>query len=134
MNKSVFFRSQINCTFTFLLKKSQSKTEFSRVRMNKKRKSFFSIFLILIFLFPSFVKLGHHHEHFVCSAKHEKHLHQHHEDCAVCEFHFSLFETSDHQPIFINDSPADTYRSSYKSRKYTTVSEYTFLLRAPPVV
>lgn len=93
-----------------------------------------ALFFIVIFLFPSVVKLEHHHDEFTCHAKHEKHLHQHHDHCAVCDFHFSLF--TEHTQDVVSEAvvrPADAYKNSYKIRFYGSFPAYAFLLRAPPV-
>ena len=82
---------------------------------------------------PAIVKLEHHHEHFICKAKNEKHLHDYHKQCAVCSFEFSVF-ASDNINIDSNkNTPSDKYCNNYSSIDYSALSKYTFLLRAPPV-
>jgi hypothetical protein len=98
-----------------------------------KFKNIVSLFLLLVFVFPSIVQLEHHHEHFICKAKNEQHLHEYHEKCLVCNFEFSIF-SADHENIVIkNEQPEDKYFNNYRLVHYTNYSKYSFTLRAPPV-
>jgi hypothetical protein len=102
-----------------------------------KFKNSISLSLLLVFIFPSIVQfehhLEHHHEHFICKAKNEQHLHEYHENCFVCNFEFSVF-SSDHKNIVIrNDQPEDKYFNNYRLVHYSNRSKYSFSLRAPPV-
>jgi len=90
------------------------------------------LLLLLVFLSPSIVKLEHHHKRFICNAKDNNHLHEYHENCAVCNFEFSVFSNDEfhfEQPKEI--AHAD-YLNTYKTAKYTNSSSLSFLLRAPP--
>lgn len=98
-----------------------------------KFKNIVSLLLLLIFVFPSIIKLEHHHEHFVCKAKNEQHFHEFHEECFVCNFEFSVFST-DHENIIIKrEQPVDKYFNNYRLIYFFNRSEYSFSLRAPPV-
>jgi hypothetical protein len=98
-----------------------------------KFRNIVSLTLLLVFIFPSIVKLEHHHEHFICKAKNEQHLHEFHENCFVCNFEFSVF-SSDHDEIVIqNEQPEDKYTNNYSLVHYTNHAGYSFSLRAPPV-
>jgi hypothetical protein len=101
--------------------------------MINKLKNIISILLLLALLMPAIVKLEHHHEHFVCKAKNEKHLHEEHENCAVCSFEFSVFASDVLNINFENEKPSDKYCNNYSSINYSSLSKYSFLLRAPPV-
>jgi hypothetical protein len=100
--------------------------------MNRKLKNIASLLLLAIFLFPSFIKLEHHHEHFSCNAKNEKHFHEFHHNCSICSFEFSVF-SSDSEIISIAcDNLCDTYSNNYSSQLYSNLSQFSFSLRAPP--
>ncbi len=92
----------------------------------------FSIYLIFSILSPSLLKLEHHHEHFVCHAKQEKHIHSWHPKCEVCDFEFSFFAehnaiiSFDAQPIYVEKTVEIQQRVDLQN------PIYTFLLRAPP--
>jgi hypothetical protein len=101
--------------------------------MIRKFKNIASLLLLLVFLLPSIVKLEHHHEHFECKAKNEKHLHVFHEKCAVCNFEFSVFSSDFENIVFQKEQPVAKYCNNYRSVNYSTLSKYSFLLRAPPI-
>jgi hypothetical protein len=100
--------------------------------MTGKFKNIASFLLLLVFLSPSIVKLEHHHEHFACKARDAEHCHVLHEKCAVCSFEFSVF-SSDFENIHASKAqPAGNFRISYRFAYFSTLSNYSFLLRAPP--
>ena len=93
-----------------------------------------SLLLLLIFLLPSIVKLEHHHEHFECKVKNEKHYHSLHERCVICNFEFSVF-LSEHENIdLLSANHSDNYYNSYISQYFSNLSQFSFSLRGPPVV
>lgn len=101
--------------------------------MTQKFKNIFSIILVLALLTPSVVKLEHHHKHFFCNAKNEKHFHELHEKCPVCSFEYSVFipeknNYSSTRAVLIGTRAIDFY-----SCFYSNSARYSFLLRAPPV-
>jgi hypothetical protein len=99
--------------------------------IEKLRKiSFFM--LVLVFLAPSIVKLGHHHKEFYCNAKNEKHFHNYHQKCDICQFEFSVLKTENSHLISKNELPPDSYTNQYSSILNTFFAEYSFSLRAPP--
>lgn len=100
--------------------------------MNRKYKNIASLLLLLVFLLPSIVKIGHHHEHFECNAKNEKHYHVFHEKCAICNFEFSVFLSSVKNIQLQKENPFDAYCNNYDSRFNSNLSRFSFLLRAPP--
>ena len=100
--------------------------------MIKKFKNIISLLMVLALLAPSLVKLDHHHEHFVCNAKNEKHFHDYHGKCAVCSFEYSIFLT---EKIFIASEKVELiacYNSCLNVFHYSDLSKYSFSLRAPP--
>jgi hypothetical protein len=57
--------------------------------MTPKLKSYFSFFLLLVFLFPTAAKAIHaidHESEIRCKVKGEQHLHVQQHDCTLCEF------------------------------------------------
>jgi hypothetical protein len=99
----------------------------------RKFKNIASLLLLLVFLFPTTVIMEHHHEHFECKAKNEKHYHEFHEKCAVCNFDFSVFSPVYKDIISQKNNPLSHYSNNYISLYYSRLSDYSFLLRAPPV-
>ena len=73
------------------------------------------------------------HEHFVCHAKNEKHYHVAVDKCEICNFEFSIsmpgIESSDLQ----TETPLDSYTNRYNFLSSLDFSQYSFLLRAPPI-
>lgn len=100
--------------------------------MNKKIKRIPSLFLLLVFFFPTVAKLEHHHDNFKCNAKNEKHLHVYHASCNICSFEFSAFISGIGIAEIRKEIPLDRYCISYNSVDHSTLSKYSFLLRAPP--
>jgi hypothetical protein len=105
--------------------------------MTKKLKHIISISLVFIFLTPMTVKFFdgffHHHDHFGCTAKNEKHFHEHHEKCPIPSFELSFFSTEKQiqttQKHYFCLEINDIYNFVYCCNN----SKYSFLLRAPPV-
>jgi hypothetical protein len=102
--------------------------------MIRKLKNIASLFLLLVFLFPTIVIIEHHHEQNTCNAKNEKHYHNLHEKCGICSFEFSLFSSENENIVLLNEKPLDNYFNNYTSLYYSNLSEYSFLLRAPPFI
>ena len=102
--------------------------------MITKLKYIVSFFLVLVFLAPTMVKLGHHHEHFRCKTPEVKHFHEKHEKCEVCKFEFSVFSADKDDNTIHKKRPSDSFRNNYQSLNFTNHSQFSFLLRAPPVI
>jgi len=100
--------------------------------MNKAIKYITSFLLLLVFLIPTVVKLEHNHENFKCKAKNKKHYHTYHKPCDICSIEFSIFNSNLENDVLKKKRPADKYNNIYRSANYTTLTEYSFLLRAPP--
>jgi hypothetical protein len=100
--------------------------------MTGKFKKITSSLLLLIFLLPSVVKLEHHHDSFICKAIDEKHYHVVHQTCAICNFEFSVFLTDIENIDLPKGNPLDNYSNNYNSRYNYNLSQFSFLLRAPP--
>jgi len=105
--------------------------------MTKKLKKIIALTLVFIFMTPITIKLldglFHHHDHFHCTAKNEKHFHEHHEKCPIPSFELSFFSVEKH----VQTTQKHFYRVELND-KYNFViccnnSKYAFLLRAPPI-
>ena len=105
--------------------------------MVRKIRNTISVSLVIIFLMPMSIKLldglFHHHDHFICTAKHEHHFHEHHEKCPIPSFELSFFSVEKHlqttQKHFYRVELNDNYNFVYCCDN----SKYSFLLRAPPI-
>lgn len=100
--------------------------------MLKLFRNSISILMIGTLFLPSIVKLEHHHDHFVCNAKTEKHFHDHHEKCSICSFEFSVFMSDEFFSLPENPISFGGYINHYKVGNFSTSPIYTFLLRGPP--
>jgi hypothetical protein len=105
--------------------------------MIAKFKNTISISLVIILLLPMTAKLidglFHHHDHFDCIAKNEKHFHEHHEKCPIPSFDLSFFSVEKQiqttQKIDFGVEQNDVYNFTSCCNN----SRYSFLLRAPPI-
>lgn len=102
--------------------------------MIKWLKNSIALLLVFTLVAPTIVKLEHHHEQFVCHAKGEKHLHTEHEKCAACDFEFSVFVPDSFAFYSVKLQPEVYYSNLYSSIALSTHSQYSFSLRAPPLV
>lgn len=100
--------------------------------MFKYKKNIVFLFLLLVFILPSIVKLEHHHEHFEYKAKNENQNHLFNEKCAVCNFEFSVFSPDFEKIVLPKKQPVSKYCNNYISVNYSSLPKYSFLLRAPP--
>ena len=102
--------------------------------MIRRFKNITSLLVLLVFLLPSIAKLEHHHEHFECKAKNDKHYHSLHEKCLICNFEFSVFLSKSENIDLQKENPIDNYFNNYHSQYYSDLSLFSFSLRAPPVI
>jgi len=93
-----------------------------------------SFFLVMVFLAPTMVKLGHYHDHFRCKTPEVRHFHEQHEKCDVCKFEFSIFSVEKDEVPLLKNKPSDSFRNNYHSLNFSSQARYSFLLRAPPVL
>jgi hypothetical protein len=101
--------------------------------MLRKYNNITSLLLLLVFLFPSIVRLDHHHEQFKCDAKNEKHYHISHEKCGICNFEFSVFSSVNIDNELQRQPPSDRYCNNYSSVYFSPHTQFSYLLRAPPL-
>ena len=107
-----------------------------KIEMTKKLKHIISILLVLVLLTPIAVRLldgqFHHHDHFICTAKNERHFHDYHFKCPISDFEFSLYSLNKiilvTQKVFSFEKLFTNYISFHCCK-----SEYSFSLRAPPL-
>lgn len=97
-----------------------------------KFKKITSSILLLVFLMLSVVKLEHRYDHFLCKAENEKHYHDLHRECSVCNSEFPVFLKSAENFHSVKEIPSDAYRNNYSTRNNFNPDEFSFLLRAPP--
>ena len=102
--------------------------------MIRKFKNIASLLLLMAFLLPSVIKLEHHHQYIDHLAKDEKHFHEFHEKCSICDFEFAVFLSSDEKIVLPKENPKDYYSNNYNSHYNYNITRYSFLLRAPPCV
>ncbi len=99
-----------------------------------KYKRLISLLLVTIFISPTIVKFEHHHDHFSCNAKNEKHFHAHHEKCFICKFDFSLISL----PEKITEPAKPDKNTTVYLCLYFFLKEQNFILdyslRAPPFI
>jgi len=99
----------------------------------RKIKIVLSLFMLAVLLVPSVIKLDHHHDFYIVPAAGNQ-LTVTHERCAVCSFEFSIFLPDD---AAITSGRVEEVRQEFPlhdTRHYISVSEYTYLLRAPPAL
>lgn len=76
----------------------------------------------------------HHHDYFHCLAKHEKHLHKHYKKCPIPSFELSIFSLKKQLQTKQKHIYYVEYIDNYRFKYYFKKLEYTFLLRAPPIL
>jgi hypothetical protein len=99
-----------------------------------KFKNNISLLLVLVFFLPTIVKLDHHHTLAECTTHHRTHYHEFQGKCAICEFEFSFFLADSWELDFQEENPVICYCNNYESVYSSNLSQYTFLLRAPPLL
>jgi hypothetical protein len=99
----------------------------------RKLKNSISLLLVLVFFLPTIVKLEHQHEHTECTTQNARHYHEFHEKCAICEFEFSIFLADSWELAFEKENPEAIFFNNYESVYSSCLSQYSFLLRAPPL-
>lgn len=102
--------------------------------MIKMLRNIAAITMVLVLLLPFGVKLEHHHDHFVCKAKAEKHYHDHHEKCQICSYEFSVFLTEEssslsEKPVILGD-----FINPFGVNSFSNSFAYSFQFRGPPVL
>jgi hypothetical protein len=100
--------------------------------MIRKYKYIISLLLLIVFAFPSIVKLEHNHTYSGLSSNNEKGFSLIREKCVICSFEFSVFITNIVAIDIQKENPSDNYFISYNSLDNSKLSKFNFLLRAPP--
>ena len=95
-------------------------------------KKIISLVLLLVLLLPSIVKLEHHHEQFNFKAINENQLDVLHNKCLICNFEFSIYIPTFEKIDLPNENALDSYINRYTSKYLSNLSQFSFLLRAPP--
>ncbi len=102
--------------------------------MLNNQKHIISILLAMILLLPAVVKLEHRHA-YDCNQKNgERSTTFFSEKCLVCDFQFLTFIVKDLVKNAIRFEHTGLIACRYIPPYYPNHSEYSFLLRAPPVL
>ena len=101
--------------------------------MSRKFKNIVSLLLLLVFLLPTIVKLEHHHEHLVSVTIDDRQNQVFHGKCAICDFEFSVFLPDIGDIDFHKENPLEYFCNNYDSVYFSNLSQFSFLLRAPPL-
>lgn len=81
---------------------------------------------------PSIAKIEHHHDHGRQSDNTEFPSQDYHDNCVICNFEFSVFESGKETIFFEKEEHLKYYISDYISAHFQNLSQFNFLLRAPP--
>jgi len=100
----------------------------------RKHKNIIALYLLMVFIMPSVIKIEHHHNHKFCKETSEKQFYDLHKKCVICSFEFSFFVTSEIKADIQKDQTSDNYFISYQSIFLSNQHSHSFLLRAPPSV
>jgi hypothetical protein len=100
--------------------------------MIRKVKKIISSLLLVVFLLPPVVKLGHRHPHFVSKDGSAEHSLVLQDNCPICNFEFSVFIPGAEDIDLQSDFPGDRYLNNYKAQNYSNLAQYSFSLRGPP--
>lgn len=98
----------------------------------RKLNVFLSLLMMMVLFYPSLIKLDHHHNFYTIPSAGDQ-ITITHEKCAVCSFEFSLFLSDDAEIASGLIEDVGQEYSLYDTCHYISVSEYTYLLRAPPL-
>jgi hypothetical protein len=102
--------------------------------MTRKFKYITSVFLIIVFLLDTAVKIEHHHQHYAVDFKNERHNTVIQDNCPLCNFEFPVFLSSIEYFHLQNANLIDAYLNTYNSRYNSDFLHFSFLLRAPPFI
>jgi hypothetical protein len=101
--------------------------------MTRKFKYITSVLLIFVFLLDTVAKIEHHHKHYAIDFKNERHNTVIQNNCPICNFEFPVFLSGIENSHLQNANHLDAYLNTYNSRYNSNLSQFSFLLRAPPV-
>lgn len=101
-----------------------------------KRKKYFSLILLCLFLFP-FIEIGlhdfSHRKDLACSIKTEKHLHREEHHCFICDFNFPFAGKSTENNCDIVLTVLSYNYFSIHESIILPCAENTLPSRAPPI-
>lgn len=101
--------------------------------MTAKLKKIVSLLIVAILTTTSIVKFEHHHKHLEGSSKTEENAQQFHEKCLICSFEFSLCLLDELVLLSKKTEFKDSYNIRFCKFYHSNFSNYSFLLRAPPL-
>jgi len=100
--------------------------------MNRKLKNITSLLLLLVLLLPSIIKLEHHHQHFANNPKNENNSQVINGKCGLCDFEFYVFLSDFGNNYLQSEKPLINNCNNYYCIYYSNLSQFSYLLRAPP--
>ncbi len=83
-------------------------------------------------MMPSIIKIEHHHNHSEPANNSEFSYNKYHDKCLICNFEFSVFLQLDEEVYFEEEDHPEYYLNDYNSKHFENLSQFNFLLRAPP--
>jgi len=89
--------------------------------------------MLVLFITPSIIRDFHQHHHFFCNEKNEKHLHEYHALCEICNFEFSTYTPAVVKTFQSKICLHFEYKNSYTSFIFSEQKLLSFSLRAPPL-
>ena len=101
--------------------------------MGIKFKNSISLFLMVLFFIPSVIKMEHHHDYFKNKINTESHSSDIQKQCPICKFELPAFSSSLEKNRLQMEVPSSRSCNNYCSIFYSIHSEFSFLLRGPPV-
>jgi hypothetical protein len=88
----------------------------------------------MVFLMPSIIKIDHHHDHGEPANNSGYSYHKYHAKCLICSFEFSFFLSAEGEVFFEEEVHPKYYLNDYTSEHFENLSQFNFLLRAPPPI
>jgi hypothetical protein len=102
--------------------------------MHKKFLSVLALMLLMVFLAPTVIKLGHQHDHEVTHHTGKgNNFQDYHQKCPICNYEFSVFST-DVESIERLIQKALPPHEIYSIIYCYSESKFSFFLRAPPAI
>lgn len=107
--------------------------------MEKKIRNFISMALVVVFMTPMTVQLfdglfHHHDEYFESDRNQETIVFEFHKKCPIPNFELSIFSTSKTIKTKVKNYFSTSYIENYTFNCLPHTINYSFLLRAPPVL
>ncbi|MDF2435659.1 MAG: hypothetical protein K0Q95_35 [Bacteroidota bacterium] len=102
--------------------------------MQKRVKTYLSVFLLFLFLFPMAEKQVHafnHHTDEHCSSS-DKHFHEEEHSCNICDFNFTDSALCPEDEISFSLAVISSDYNTYSENNYSEKAFYLLSSRGPP--